>query len=60
MLEYFGVEMKAPSSPQPSMANTFVRTAGQLLFTRSLAVVELEEFTSGDILKMGDKTLHVY
>ena len=33
LLEYFEDEMSAPSSAQPLMANPFVRTAGQLMFT---------------------------
>ena len=42
------------------MANSFVRTAGQLLFTWSLAGVALDELTSGDKLKLGDKGSRVY
>ena len=33
---------------------------GQLLFTWGLARVALEELTSGDKLKLGDKGLHVH
>ena len=55
LLEYFGNEMRTPSSAQPLMANHFVRTARQFLFTWSLAGVALEELTSGDKVKLGDK-----
>ena len=41
------------SSAQPLMANAFVRTAGQLMFTWSLAGVALEMLTSCDRPKLG-------
>ena len=37
LLEYFEDAMRAPSSALPLMAIPFVRTAGQLMFTWSLA-----------------------
>ena len=46
LLELFEDEMRAPSSAQPLMANPFVRTAGQLMFTCSFAGVALEALTS--------------
>ena len=52
--------MRAPSSALPLMANPFVRTAGQLMFTWSFAGVALEALTSHDKLKLGDKVLRVY
>ena len=42
------------------MANHFVRTAGQLMFTWSFAGVALEALTSHDKLKLGGKNLQVY
>ena len=60
LLEYFEDEMRAPSSAQPLMANPFVRTAGQLMFTWSLAGVALEMLTSCYRPKLGDKGLRVY
>ena len=44
----------------PLMANPFVRTAGQLMFTWSLVGMELETLTSHDKLKLGGKNLEVY
>ena len=41
LLEYFADAMRAPSSAPSLMANPFVRTAGQLLFSLSLARVAL-------------------
>ena len=60
LLEYFEDEIRAPSSAKHLLANLFVRTAGQLMFTWSLAGVALEALTSYDKLKLGDKILHVY
>ena len=42
------------------MANTFVRTAGQLMFAWSLVVIELETLTSHAKLKLGGKNLEDY
>ena len=52
--------MRAPSSAPSIMANPFVRTAGHLLFSWSLAGVALEALTLYDKLKLGDQGLHVY
>ena len=52
--------MRIPSSALPLMANPFVRTAGQLMFTWSLVAIELEVLTSCDKLKLGNKNLEVY
>ena len=52
---YFEDAMRATSSGLLLMANPFVRTAGQLMFTWSLAGVALEAFFSHDKLKLGDK-----
>ena len=60
LLEYFEDEMRAPSPAKHLLANPFVRTSGQLMFTWSLAGVALEALTSYDKLKLGDKGLHVY
>ena len=60
LLEYFEDEMRAPSSALPLMASPFVRTAGQLMFTWSLAGVAMEVLTSCDRPKLGDKGLRVY
>ena len=45
LLEYFEVTMRSPSSVLPLIANPFVRTAGQLMFTWSFAEVALEALT---------------
>ena len=37
LLEYFEDEMRAPSSAKELLANPFVRTSGQLMFSWSLA-----------------------
>ena len=60
LLDSFEDAMRAPSSALPLMANHFVRTAKQLMFTWSFAGVALEALTSHDKLKLGDKSLHVY
>ena len=60
LLEYFEGAMRAPSSALPLMANFFVGTAGQLMFTWSFAGVALEALTSHDKLKLGEKNLQVY
>ena len=60
LIEYFEDTMIAPSSTLPLMANPFVRTAGQLMFTWSFAGVALEALTSRDKLKVGDKGRLVY
>ena len=52
--------MRAPSSALPLMANPFVRTSKQLMFTWSFARVALEALTSHDKLKLGGKSLQVY
>ena len=52
--------MRTSSSAPPLMANPFVRTAGQLMFTWSLVGIELETLTSYDRLKLGSKKLEVY
>ena len=52
--------MRPPSSALPLMANPFVRTAGQLMFTWRFAGVALEALTSHDKLKLVDKGLQVY
>ena len=59
LLESFEDEMRAPSS-QHLLANPFVRPAGQLMFTWSLAGVALEAMISYDKLKLGDTSMHVY
>ena len=56
----FEQAMRTPSSAPPLMANPFVRTAGQLMFTWSLVGIELETLTSYDRLKLGSKKLDVY
>ena len=58
MLEYFEDAMRAPSSAL--MANPFIRTAGQLMFTWSFAGVALEALSSREKLKLGDKGLRLY
>ena len=60
LLEYFEDSMRETSSALPLMANPFVRTAGQLMFTWSFAGVALEASTSHDKLKLGDRGLRVY
>ena len=60
LLEYLEDAMRAPSLAPSLMANPFVRTAGQLLFSRSLAGVSLEPLTSYDKLRMGDAGICVY
>ena len=59
-LQYFENEMRTPLSAKPLMLNPLTRTEGQLLFTRCLLGVALEDLTSCDKLKLGDKGLHVY
>ena len=58
--DHFEETMRTPSSAPPLMANPFVRTAGQLMFTWSLVGIELETLTSYDRLKLGSKKLDVY
>ena len=58
--DHFEEAMRTPSSAPPLMANPFVRTAGQLMFTWSLVGIELETLTSYDRLKLGSKKLDVY
>ena len=58
--DHFEEAMRTPSSAPPLMANPFVRTAGQLMFTWSLLGIELETLTSYDRLKLGSKNLEVY
>ena len=41
------------------MVNPFTRTEGRLLFLRCLAADALDDLTSSDKLKLGDKGLHV-
>ena len=60
LLEHFEDKTRAHSSAKHLLANPFVRTAGQLMFTWSLAGVALEALTSYDKLKLGDKGLHMY
>ena len=60
LLEYFEDAMREPSSAPSLMANPFVRTAGQLLFSWSLAGVALEALTLYDKIKQGDERLRVY
>ena len=60
LLEYFENDMRTLSSAQTLMAIPFTRTEGQLVFRCCLAVVELEDLTSWDKLKFGDKGLHFY
>ena len=56
----FEEAMRTPSSALRLMANPFVRTAGQLMFARSLVGIQLEVLTSCDKLKLGNKNLEVY
>ena len=58
--DHFEEAMRTPSSAPPLMANPFVRTAGQLMFTWSLVGIELETLSSYDRLKLGSKKLEVY
>ena len=58
--DHFEEAMRTPSSAPPLMANPFVRTAGQLMFTWSLVGIELETLTSYGRLKLGSKKLEVY
>ena len=58
--DHFEEAMRISSSAPPLMANPFVRTAGQLMFTWSLVGIELETLTSYDRLKLGGKKLEVY
>ena len=51
--DHFEEAMRTSSSAPPLMANPFVRTAGQLMFTWSLVGIELETLTSYDRLKLG-------
>ena len=55
LLEYFEDAMRAPSSALPLIANPFVRTAGQLMFTWSFAGVALEALTSHDKPKLATR-----
>ena len=57
MLEHFE---DAPSSALPLMANPFVSTTGQLMFTWIFEGVALEALTSHNKLKLGDKGLRLY
>ena len=58
--DHFEEAMRTSSSASPLMANPFIRTAGQLMFTWSLVGIELETLTSYDKLKLGGKNLEVY
>ena len=58
--DHFEEAMRTPSSAPPLMANTFIRTAGQLMFAWSLLGIELETLTSYDKLKLGGKNLEIY
>ena len=58
--DHFEEAMRTSSSASPLMANSFVRTAGQLMFTWSLVGIELETLTSHDKLNLGAKNLEVY
>ena len=58
--DHFEEAMRTSSSAPPLMANPFIRTAGQLMFTWSLVGIELETLTSFDRLKLGSKKLDVY
>ena len=58
--DLFEEAMRTSSSASPLMANPFIRTAGQLMFARSLLGIELETLTSYDKLKLGGKNLEVY
>ena len=58
--DYFEEAMRPPSSALPLIANPFVRTAGQLMFARSLVGIELETLTSHDKLRLGSKNLEIY
>ena len=58
--DHFEEAMRTPSSAFPLMANSFVRTAGQLKFAWSLVGIELEVLTSHDKLELGNKSLEVY
>ena len=60
LLEYFEDAMIALSLALPMMANNFVRTTEQLMFTWSFAGVALEASTSYDKLKLGYKGLRWY
>ena len=42
------------------MGNPFIRTEGQLLFACCLVGILLEDLTSTDKLKSGDKGVHFY
>ena len=56
----FEEAMRTSSSASPLMANPFIRSAGQLMFTWSLVGIDLETLTSYDRLKLGGKKLEVY
>ena len=58
--DHFEEALRTPSSAPPLLANPFVRTAGQLMFTWSLVGIELETLNSYDRLKLGSKKLEVY
>ena len=58
--DHFEEAMRTSSSASPLMANTFIRTAGQLMFAWSLVGIELETLTSYDKLKLGGKNLELY
>ena len=59
MQEYFENEMRTSSSARFFMANTFVSTEVQLLFAMCRTGVDLEEPTSHDKVRMGDKGLNI-
>ena len=50
--DHFEEVMRTSSSASPLMASSFVRTAGQLMFTWSLVGIELETLTSHDKLNL--------
>ena len=52
--------MRAHSSAPSLMANPFVKTAGQLLFQRSLARVAFEALTSCDKFRLGNAGMRVH
>ena len=58
--DHFEEAVRTSSSAPPLMANPFIRTAGQLMFTWSLVGIELETLTSYNRLKLGGKKLEVY
>ena len=58
--DYFEEAMRTPSSALPLIANYFVRTTGQLMFTWNLVEIELETLTLHDKLRLGGKNLEIY